>query len=341
MSVEELLRTALAEEADARDVDLHRLHAETVARRVDAAPPRRGAGLLIAACLLLVAGTAVAGAWLAGLGLGRGADVATDTPDEGHVDTSFTCARQRTWPFEDGRVVGDDGFVPDLSQGPATMARLVRAPRYVLEVEGDTATLRLGNADGSLASRSRFVRGDGGWVPVEALTCAGDGSPLLTGTTEPDRLTDRPPTPGALDERPLTGKQPGSVLVDRRGFYDVSGLLHDRTVWATPCGRKLCVRAGVRDSYAIAEVAPGTPPSDLSTAFLPPDDMVGIAPPYAFVVVHQPDATVTWRDTAGTVHEAQRIGDAWYVLAPHDTLAEVVVQPRGGEPRGWTLDEMR
>ena len=68
--------------------------------------------------------------------------------------------------------------------------------------------------------------------------------------------------------------------------------------------------------------------------------MVGIDPPYAFVVVRDADA-VTWRDVEGRTHEAARIGDDWFVLAPYTDLADVEVQPRGGEPRGWTLDEMR
>lgn len=121
----------------------------------------------------------------------------------------------------------------------------------------------------------------------------------------------------------------------------MSGLVHDRTLWAGPCGRKLCVRAGLRDSYVAADVTPGVRPTNLTSMFLPPDDMVGTAPPYAFVVVAADDTTVTWRDTSGTSHEAERVDDVWYVLAPFDELAEVVVQPPDGEPRGWTLDEMR
>jgi hypothetical protein len=344
MTVEERLRVALSDEADALDVDLLRLHAETRARGASAPPPRRGPALLVAACVLLVAGTAVAGALLAGLGPGRRTDLATDRPDRAPVDTSFTCAHQRTWRFEEGRAVGDDGFVPDLAEGPAAMARLVGAPRYELTVHQDTATLRLGNTDGTLASRSDFVRGPDGWLPVRALTCQGDGTPLVGGRGgTADRLAVRPSTPGAADDPPLSAGDVGrgATLLDRRGYYDVSGLLHDRTVWAAPCGRKVCVRAGVRDSYVAADVAPGVPPTDLTSVFLPPDDMVGIAPPYAFVVVAEAGATVTWRDTAGTQHDAQPVEGTWYVLAPYDDLEEVVVEPRDGAPRAWVLDEMR
>jgi hypothetical protein len=344
MNVEERLRGALSEQADALDVDLLRMHAEIRARGAAASPSRRRPNLLVAACLLLVAGTAMAGAWLAGIGPGRLADPATDRSQRAHVDTSFTCAQQRTWRFEEGLSVGDDGFVPDLADGPAAMARLVGAAHYDLAVHDDEATLRLGNDDGTLASRSHFVRGPDGWVPVRALTCQGDGSPLVDGPGgDADRLVGRPATPGAAPARPLrpTDVGTGARLLDSRGYYDVSGLVHDRTLWAGPCGRKLCVWAGVRDSYVTADVSPGVPPTDLTSVFLPPDDLVGITPPYAFVVVGAVDAAVTWRDTSGTSHEAQQVDDAWYVLAPYDELAEVVVQPPGGERRGWTLDEMR
>jgi hypothetical protein len=344
MTVEEHLRDALSAEADALDVDLLRLHAETWERSAPRSRARRGPALLVAACVLLVAGTAVTGALLTGLGPGRHADLVTDRPDRAHVDTSFTCADQRTWRFEDGRSVGDDGFVPDLTGGPAAMARSVGAPRYALDVDQDTATLRLGNTDGTLASRSDFARGPDGWLPVRALTCQGDGSPLVEGPGgDADRLAVRPGTPGAADDPPLRAGDvgPDARLLDRRGYHDVSGLLHDRTVWAAPCGRRLCLQAGVRDARVTTEVPPGIPPTDATTVFLPPDDMVGIAPPYALVVVHDRDAAVTWRDTAGTEQDAQQIDGTWFVLAPHDALAEVVVRPPGGEPRGWTLDEMR
>jgi hypothetical protein len=344
MNVEERLRDALSEQADALDVDLLRMHAEIRARGTAVSPPRRRPNLLVAACLLLVAGTAVAGAWLAGVGPGHLTDPATDRSQRGHVDSSFSCVHQRTWRFEEGRAIGGDGFVPDLADGPAAMARLVGAARYDLAVHEDEATLRLGNSDGTLASRSHFVRGPDGWVPVRALTCRGDGSPLVDGPGgDADRLLSRPATPGAAQDRPLRLRDvgDGARLLDSRGYYDVSGLVHDRALWAGPCGRKLCVRAGVRDSYVAADVTPGVRPTDLTSVFLPPDDMVGIAPPYAFVVVAAADATVTWRDTSGTSHEAKQVDDAWYVLAPFDELAEVVVRPPGGEPRGWTLDEMR
>ena len=344
MNVEERLRDALSEQADALDVDLLRMHAEIRARGTAASPPRRRPDLLVAASLLLVAGTAVAGVLLAGLWPGgRLTDPATDRPQRAHVDSSFSCDHQRAWRFENGRAVGDDGFVPDLANGPEAMARLVGAPRYDLAVHEDEATLRLGNDDGTLASRSRFVRGPDGWEPVRALTCQGDGSPLVDGPGgDADRLVSRPATPGAHD-RPLRPRDvgAGARLLDSRGYYDVSGLVHDRTLWAGPCGRKLCVRAGLRDSYVAADVTPGVRPTNLTSMFLPPDDMVGTAPPYAFVVVAADDTTVTWRDTSGTSHEAERVDDVWYVLAPFEELAEVVVEPPDGEPRGWTLDEMR
>lgn len=344
MSVEERLRAALEAEADTVDVDLHRLYADTLSRRTAAPRRRRGPALLLAACVLLVAGTAATGGWLAGLGPGRVGGVATGDRDRVHVDASFTCPQQRTWRFERGRVMGDDGFVPDLSDGPAAMARMVGAPTHALEVRGDSATLRLGNSDGSLASRSDFVRGEDGWVPTGALTCRGDGGPLVESPSGAvDRLAPRPATPGAVGERRLRARDVGrgARLLDRRGYYDVAGLLHDRELWAAPCGRQVCLRAGVRDAFVADEVSRGVPPTDATSMFLPPDDMVGIRPPYAFVVVHEPGATVGWLDRAGARHDAQLVDGTWYVLAPYDDLAGVVVEPASGEPRSWRLEEMR
>jgi hypothetical protein len=343
MSVEERLRQVLAAEADAQPVDLQRLHAGSLERRAATRPRQRGAALIVAACLVLVAGAALGGSLLL-VGVAPGPADRAGTTEQEHVDTIFSCEHQREHRFEDGRPAdGDDAFVPDLGDGAAAMARSVGAPRYVLEVHGDTATLRLGNADGTLSSRSELVRGDDGWVPVRALVCWGDGSPLVEGpgAGDADRLAVRGAT-AVGEDSPLRARDvgPGARLLDRRGYYDASGLLHTRTIWAAPCGQKLCVRAGVRDSYVAADVAPGTPPSDLTSLFLPPDDMVGIDPPYAFVVVRDADA-VTWRDVEGRTHAAARVGDDWFVLAPYADLADVVVQPRGGEPRGWTLDEMR
>ena len=98
--------------------------------------------------------------------------VPAGTSKEG-VSTTFTCPGQIT--VDDAGRKQDDSFLPsidgprDISQERIAQAAAdeVGAPRYSYVENGDEATLRLGNADGSLASISTFRRTQlaGTWSP--------------------------------------------------------------------------------------------------------------------------------------------------------------------------------
>ncbi|MGZ4535664.1 MAG: hypothetical protein ACXVXE_08970, partial [Nocardioidaceae bacterium] len=115
--------------------------------------------------------------------------------------------------------------------------------RYTLTTHGGTATYRLGNADGTLASVSRFRSVDGQWRPVTATRCVGaSGSALVPaprlGTLGRHGFTPWPTT--AFFGRSTYG----AVLVDDRAHYDPAGLVRHLSVYAEPCGHDICLVSG-------------------------------------------------------------------------------------------------
>ena len=341
MSLEERLTRHLHDEADARDVDLTRLHAGTrdrIAERAAPAARRRSWArpALMAASVAAVLGAVVSAGVLGFRTVDRGGPAA-QVGEEG-VNGVFDCPRQHTIPLDGSS--DDDSFLPSLADGPAAMAGLVQAPTYELEVDGDRAVLLLGNADRTLASRSTFARAGDRWDPLTATVCRGEPS-ILVPVADAGALGDHG-GPLVDQERALdaTDFGPRALRLDDRAYYDVSGLVHRRSVWVEPCGVRLCVSAGRDDSYARTAVKSGTRPTDLTSVFLPPDDMVGQKPPFALVGVQDPDGEVTavsWtsRDGRTTTVPPSREpgwpGQHWFLLAPYDELAGVTVATAGGE----------
>jgi hypothetical protein len=342
MSTRDTLARALKDEADRVDVDVIALHARTRERlNADRSAQRRRPWprvVLVAACVVLLLATGLAGTRLlldGGLpGLRPGL-----TAQRGDVATRFTCPRQVTVD-----AVGrqrDDSLILDLRGGPAAAASSVGAPMYSYTRDGDTATLRLGNEDGSLASTATFHRSDGRWVLDTTVKCAGVGGQVLVPGNEPLRLgrRDRAPYPAAH----MVGDPARAVLVDDRDYYDTAGLVHHRSMWALPCGKALCIAAGNPSSFISDEVAPGgTHPrvQDVSSLFLPPDDLVGRPQPYGLWVVYDPGRRFTAVYARGP--DGHRVavgvrlqrrgwaGRAYAVLAPRRQVTDIAVEPPTG-----------
>jgi hypothetical protein len=342
MSAEETLARALHEEADRVDVDVAALHARTGERlTADRRAPRPRSWprvVLVAACvvLLLAAGLAGTRLLLDGHLPGPGPGL---TAQRGDVATRFTCPRQVTVD-----AVGrqrDDSLLLDLRGGPAAAASSVEAPMYSYSRDGDTATLRLGNEDGSLASTATFHRSGGQWVLDTTVKCAGIGGQVLVPGDDPLRLGRRDQTPYPAAR--MVDHAERAVLVDDRDYYDVTGLVHHRSMWAVPCGKQLCMAAGNPSSLVLDDVPSGDGHPlvrDESSLFLPPDDLVGRPQPYGLWVVYDPGRrfdAVYARDPVGRrVAVGVRLegrgwtGRAYAVLAPRRQVGDIAVETPTG-----------
>jgi hypothetical protein len=254
------------------------------------------------------------------------------------VASAFTCPR--TVSVDDAGRRTDDSFLPDIDAGPRHAADAEGTPRYDYSSSGNRALLRLGNADGTLASTATFRRHGGEWDLVTTTKCAGAGGSILVPERDPLRLGRRATTPYPGEE--MVGAQ--AVLVDDRSYYDVAGLVHHRSMWAAPCNQSLCLASGKPTSMVLDRVPPprgaSTEVEDISSMFLPPDDMVGRKNPFRTWVVYDPERrdTLVWgRSASGErVAEAKRItgprwsGQAFVLLAPAGAVADVVVDTRDG-----------
>ena len=342
MTLEERVQRALREEADGIDVDVAGLHAATrdrLARRSRHRLPVASAlAAAVAVALVLVGGAP----FLRGLrDVGTGAlDRVTGTSERGGVADGFTCPRTVT--VDDAGRRTDDSFLPDIGAGPRHAADAEGAPRYEYTSSDRRAVLRLGNADGTLASTATFRRQGTGWDLVRTTKCAGAERSILVPINDPLRLGGRSATP--YPGRDMVGPQ--AVLVDDRSYYDVAGLVRHRSMWAAPCEGSLCVASGKPTSYTSDQVrqprGARAKVHEITSMFLPPDDMVGRRNPFQAWVVYDPDRRDTSvRATSATgrrVAEARRIrgpgwtGQAFVLLAPAGSVARVVVDtPEGSE----------
>jgi len=131
------------------------------------------------------------------------------------------------------------------------------------------------------------------------------------------------------------------VLVDDRSYYDTAGLVHHRTMWASPCEAGICLSAGRPTSYIswTPDHPRGLVPEDVTAVLLPPDDAVGRPNPYALWVVMDPDGSVS--DVHGTSARGIRTaavrvaGQGWrgrlyLLLQRKDALDSVVVRTTTG-----------
>ena len=291
--IDDRLRKALAEEADSTSVDVLRMRDE-LTDRLDVKPRRRRV-LPMAAAAMLLTGGAVVGVQTLG-----GDDSRPDAASPGEVDSEFSCPETQSVDLSGAQ----DEFLPDLTRWtPAEVAREYDAPRWELDEDGDTARLRLGNADGTLGSETRYERRDGEWQMVAAVAC-GNGTPAAP-TSEALRLgphVEEPwPAKGLLSVG--TGGA-ASVLVDDRPVYDYSGLTtRHRAIYVAPCGIQLCFAVGRPDGVILPKLRTfsGRDAGILGNMchFFEPDDLVGRSSPYVVLVAWDATGRTTDLTIAG------------------------------------------
>jgi hypothetical protein len=331
--LEDRLTHALHDEADARAVDVQRLYGDTL-DRLGSAPARNPGvrfGPLVAAAVVLILGAGIGGLRMLDVDILQG--LPATGPAHGGVEDTFTCPTQHTIRFDAAN--DDDSFLPGLDRRRRPVADATRAPRYEVTDEGDLTLLRLGNADGTLASVSMFRSGPDGYRLVEVTRCQGDDGSILV------------PVPGAgtLGRHAGPAWDPAQVphperhdglVVDDRAYYDTAGLSSRRAIWVTPCERnRVCVTGGIETSMITARLRPGgLEPRDLTAVFLPPDEMVGKRSPYLLVGLWDRDTEVTgvtWTDSSGNVTPIEALTGSWegrvfLVLAPDDDIRSVEVR---------------
>ncbi len=326
MSIEDRLTRALAAEAETVDVDVEDLRARTrerlAAAGVSERAPRRTSRrpLLLAAA----ASVALATAAVAFLATGGRLGPATD-PDPGDVDLTFSCPAQRAIDVSGVQ----DEFLPRVGRGgPAAVADEYDAPRWDFVEDGNRATLRLGNDDGSLGSITTYRAVGDGWAPVSAVAC---GSGETPGVPTRDEL--RLGTHGYPPYKPWMARQyydGAAVLVDDRAVYDYSGLVtRHRSMYVAPCGARLCWETGRPTGMVIGRLRADVPTvaQDVSSLFFEPDDLVGRDNPFGMWAVWDPDGTVRALRVGlngGRVRESQTFTDASW----DGGVLHVVVAPR-------------
>jgi hypothetical protein len=341
MSLQERITRALHDEADNIDVDVRRVHTSTRVRLAEAplpGPAGRGrrtrvwAGLAVAAVVVAVVGSVVALRPLLPGGLldpGPAGDSI-----RGGVSRTFTCPQTVT--VDDAGRRTDDSFLPDVNGGPDAAAEMERAPRFEYDEAGDAARLWLGNRDGTLASLSTFARTGGRWDLVTTEKCAAADGGILVPEDRPERLGVRDDPPfgpkGMVDVR-------RGVLVDDRPYYDVAGLVHHRSMWVEPCGRRVCTASGQPSSMVLFKTRRDTAPLDASSAFLPPDDNEGRPDPWGLWLVNDAEGSV--REVHASTRDGGRVtaqgftGPGWtgrlYALvARYQDVDSIVVRTEEG-----------
>lgn len=333
MSATDELRAAFGEAAAEHDVDVTAMYAATRLRLGEARADRsrkRGTArtlLLAAASVVVVSGIGVASPTIADRLF---AD--EDTSPAGGVDEEFTCPVQGTTDFATS---DDDSFLPGLAPGGAPRWEEQEPPLHTVEVAGSTALLRVGNADGTLASVTTFELEGDDYRRVSVTKCVNE-QPL--GAVPPPLVSEGlPETSSLLRPRDVA---PDAVVIADRLTYDVAGLVKRIRVLAYECDDRLCLEAGSRGDTVLRTRLPATPrPVDLTQLLADPDDVVGVDPAQRLVAVHDRDGAlveVSWRDAAGDrtvvdpITVTSRSGRLYLVLAPTEALASVSVVDGAG-----------
>lgn len=342
MTIEQHVREALERAGAERSVDVPALFHATRERldgraRPRRAAPRRTGALALGAAAAIVVGSVVVTQVLGGT---VGEDRASSTP-EGVADT-FTCPVRSTTDFGSD---DDDSFLPGLNRNLRPAGEAAGAPRWEVERTNGGAVLRLGNEDGSLASVTTFSGGDP-FVRVSVEKCTNQ-APEQGGQTE--LIT--PGLPTGRGDFTSDDFEPGSVKVVDRLTYDTRGLATRHMVWAEPCGRRLCLVAGLQpSSYTISHLGGDSlVPADRSTQLAQPDNVVGQDLGYRLVLLYDRENAVnalSWDDYEGAITWVDPVvgggwdGQLFAFLAPSDELAVVTVHPRQGEGRNYLATEL-
>ena len=221
MNTEERLTRALHDEAERVDPDVDRMYAATM-RRLTKPGVRRTGELLWPLLVTVVVLALLVGSAVILQHHWQKTVVPAGTSKAGGVSTTFTCPGQIT--VDDAGRKQDDSFLPSIDGPPhvhvsqdriaQAAADEVGAPRYSYVENGDDATLRLGNADGSLASVSTFHRTPAGWDLVTTTKCAAADGGILVPVDDPLRLGAHGTKP--YPARSMIDNPASAVLVDDR-----------------------------------------------------------------------------------------------------------------------------
>lgn len=322
--IEDRLRNALAEEADGTSVDVLRLRDE-LTDRLDVRPRQRRVLPLVAAAVLLMGGAVV------GVETLGNDDSNPDTASAGKVDTEFSCPETQSVDLSGAQ----DEFLPDLTKWtPAEVAKEYGAPLWKFVEDGDTARLRLGNADGTLGSETHYQRRNGEWQMLAATAC-GNGTPAAP-TSDALRLGAHVAEPWPANGLLSVGTRGMTpLLVDDRPVYDYSGLTtRHRAIYLAPCGLRLCFAVGNPDGVILPKLRTfsGRDSGILGNMchFFEPDDLVGRSSPYVVLVAwdalgQTTDLTVAGPD--GTYDGVSFTDESW---GPQQVWLALVPAPPAG-----------
>jgi hypothetical protein len=340
MRFEQMLADALREEADSRPVDVDDLWERTQASLDErATAPRRRLPVLAAAAAAVMV-VAAGGAALGQLFAPEDPPLTTaeGEPAEGGVDEEFTCPEQITHDWTRPETVTDDYFVASLRGGPAEQARIRDAARYEYDEQGDRASLRFGNADGSLATVSEFRREGDEWVRFRTDLCTGKDGSIAVPLDDEWELRPRGARADA-QERGAAGVSGAGVLVDSRSYYDNAGLVRTRTLHAVPCDQRGMCLTSTEDAEAstsIATLGTGRRLWDLSWIFMPFEERP-VSRPYGFWALYDAVPTELGRLSAtlrdGSTVDAEIYdnptgsgGTLYLLLAPFGEVESLTVE---------------
>ncbi|CAN5145739.1 hypothetical protein BH09ACT12_BH09ACT12_34860 [soil metagenome] len=346
MTDEDRLREALEADAATHDVDLLGLYAATRARlgEQEALEARRSRSGTTSRVLLAAAAVVVVA------GVGFLVPHVTDrllsddyTSSSGAVDDDFTCPIQQTTDFASD---DDDSFLPELSAEAKPTGEAAGAPRHEVAVDGDRATLRLGNDDGTLASVTTFDRVGESYRRVAVTKCSNDP---VAGSSSAALVTEGlPRTSSDLRAQDVA---PGASLVADRLTYDVAGLAKRISMYAYPCQPRVCVEAGSRtDTRTRSSLPRSGAPVDVTSQLADPDDVVGVDSAQLLVALYDADdevVEVSWSDTAGAVTVVPAVADGewrgqvFLVLVPTDSFASLTVTRSEGRSSEYSAVDLR
>jgi hypothetical protein len=267
---------------------------------------------------------------------GRGVNRASN----GRVADVFTCPS--TIPYNFGS--GESPLQGAALAGPRAFADALGASRFELVGGPEATVLRLGNADGSLASLNTLHERPDGWVLDDMTACDG-GDSMLVPTPDAGLLGQHADEPWPIES--VAGDQPGAVLLDDREFYNPAGVVGHRSLYAYPCGEDLCLAASDGEGAEGDVLTAGTTPTDLTDVFLPDEPLRDRDPPFVLLGVYDRDEEldrVAWQGpaTRGPRRAEAVDGPGWtgrllVALAPYDAVADeaasVTVHPRDGDPQ--------
>ncbi len=345
MNPEEELTKALEDEAGRHDTDVQALYVATRARldvaagdeRAHRRPSRWAFGA--AAAVAAVAVTAL----LAPTALDRWMEHTDSTAAAGAVAEAFSCPVRRTTNFTADN--DDDSFLPELTDDGEPAGEATVAARYDVVTHGDLAELRLGNADGTLASVATFRQTGGGYERVSVTKCSNAAAAGAASAAPP--LVTPGLVAGPSDFTPRDFP-PGAVQVVDRLTYDTSGLEKRQSIWAYPCGTRVCLVSGSRTSTQMTSRLRGdATPVDLTSQLSDPDDVVGIDPSQRLFAIYDSTgaSSVSWTDRRGQTRPVSATDGAWdgqvfLVLVPSSSFVALDVATAGAGPESYSLADI-